>query len=307
MAMRSLPDVLPGRRGIPGPPGPPGPAGPGGSGSSAGAPNWDPFSSRISRPNVPGPRGLKGDTGDSGADGDPGPPNWDPFSSRISRPGVPGPRGLRGPPGEDGGSSSRPSPIGWSPFKDRYGCPCWSIVPRRDPQTLYLWGMSANSASGTSLSFGKHAVYTNSNAVLPIIGGSTDYYGSGVLDPWLIMDRWRLIDVKVVCAGAAVSQATVGASPVLQLEFYQANEASNTLLYTVDLPCISGMASIGISNTTSGRTSLIYFAKHQFSPRIEPTPFTFFGWKFRNQNSTNNKINAVEYVSSALIFERRGK
>jgi hypothetical protein len=121
------------------------------------------------------------------------------------------------------------------------------------------------------------------------------------------MDRWRLIDVKVVCAGAAVAQATVGAAPVLQLEFYQANEASNTLVSTIDLPCISGVANIGINNTASGRGGTIYFAKHQFNPRVEPAPFTFFGWKFRNQSANNNQINAIQVFSSALIFERRGR
>jgi len=263
MAMRSLPDVLPGRRGKPGPP---------------------------------------------GADGDPGPPGWTPFGSRISPPSVPGSRGLpgpAGPPGPASPSGGTPSPIGWSPFADRFG-PCWTVAPKRDPQLLYLWGMTAAGVSGASANFAKHATSTANPPPLPLVGSATDYYGGGVIDPWLVMDRWRLVDIKVVCAGAAVSQATVGANPMLQVEFYQANEASNTLFATIDLPCISGLAAIGINNVATGRTSTIYFAKHQFNPRVEPAPFTFMGWKFRNQNADNNKINAIQVASSALVFERRG-
>jgi len=197
-------------------------------------------------------------------------------------------------------------PLAWSPFGDRFPC-CWYPIPKKDQQLMYLWGMNAGSVSNASGNFSKHATSSANPSPLPLIGSATDYYGNAVIDPWLVMDRWRLIDVKVVCAGAAVAQATVGAAPVLQLEFYQANEASNTLVSTIDLPCISGVANIGIYNTASGRGGTIYFAKHQFSPRVEPAPFTFFGWKFRNQSANNNQINAIQVFSSALVFERRGR
>jgi hypothetical protein len=167
---------------------------------------------------------------------------------------------------------------------------------------MVLYGSTMANFSNTTAPFSRHPGATND----PELQLPTEYFGTAAVDPYLMMDRWRLVDIKVVCAGAAVAQATVGAAPTLQVEFWQVNIASNTLIGTIDLPCISGLANIGINNTASGRTSLIYFARHTFNPRLEPAPFTFFGWSFKNQSVDNNDINAIQVASSALVFKRRG-
>jgi hypothetical protein len=244
----------------------------------------------------PGPPGPGGTGGASSA-------YWDPFRNRLTMScGVPGPRGNTGRPGPT--SEARSSAPLASPFGGRAEL---IAIPtyKPNPQLWYLWAANAAAVNNAVGYFAKHVTTTANPPPLPLMSG-TSGFGSAALDPWLIMDRWRLIDIKAVCAGAAVSQATVGASPLLRLTFYQIDEAGTTLIMNQDLPCISGSANIGVSNNATGRTALIYFAKHQFNPRLEPAPFTFLGWRFQNLNANNNQINCCEVTSTALVFERMG-
>lgn len=196
----------------------------------------------------------------------------------------------------------RPSmPLGW-PVARPLAPMCCYAQPNRVPQYLYLFGMTAAVVTATTGSFAKHATSTATPPPLPLQRGAS-MFGAASVDPWLMMGSWRLVDIKVVCAGCAVNQAAVGADPRLQVRFYQVNIASNTLFATLDLPCISGLANIGTLDNATGRAGLIYFAQHSFSPPVKPTPFTFLGWQFQNVNTNNNCINSLEVASSALVFK----
>ena len=238
-----------------------------------------------------GPAGAVGATGATGAVG------------ATGATGSTGATGATGPAGVEGKSVA--GPPGWSPFARRFPSMCCYAATSKTPQFMTLWGMTAANVTASPASFAKHATNTTDPPPLPL-QNLNQYYGNAAVDPWLLMDRWRLVDIKVVCAGAAVAQATVGADPRLQILFYQVNQASNTLISTLDLPCISGLANIGINNNAAGRAGLIYFAQHSFNPRVEPAPFTFLGWQFQNQSVDNNDISAIQVASSALVFRRRG-
>jgi hypothetical protein len=167
---------------------------------------------------------------------------------------------------------------------------------------MVLYGSTAASVTGTTAAFAKHVTSTAAPPPLPL-ALSTNSYDDAALDPYLIMGSWRLVDLKVVCAGCAVAQATVGADPRLQLELLQINHNSVTSVAELNLPCISGIGSIGIHNSAAGRTGLIYFAQHIFDAPVRPSPFTFFGWRFVNQSADNNQVNAIQIASSALVFK----
>lgn len=193
-------------------------------------------------------------------------------------------------------------PLGWSPFADRFGPMCCYAQPNRVPDYLYLWAGTAGNVSGASGHFAKHVPSTAAPPPLPLARG-TSYFGAAVCDPFLIMGNWRLVDIKVVCAGCAVAQATVGADPRFRLTLVQCNIASNTVLVNLDLPCISGIGSIGINDDATGRTGLIYFAQHSFDPPVRPVPFTMLGWYFTNLSANNNQINDFQIAESALVFK----
>jgi hypothetical protein len=191
-------------------------------------------------------------------------------------------------------------PLGW-PIGRPLGPLCCYAQPNRIPEYLYLWGATSANVTGTTAAFAKHSIGTAAPPPLPLaLAGNS--YDNAAVDPWLMMGNWRLVDLKVVCAGCAVAQATVGADPRLQLELLQVNHSNVTSIGVLDLPCISGIGSIGINNNAAGRTGLIYFAQHSFSPPIKPNPFTFLGWQFVNQAADNNKINAIQVAESALVF-----
>jgi hypothetical protein len=179
---------------------------------------------------------------------------------------------------------------------------CCYAQPTKKYEHLYLWGMSAASVTAATMSFAKHVTSTATPPPLPLQRNAS-FFGDAADDPWLMMGRWRLVDIKVVCAACAVTQAAVGANPRLQVRLYQVNIASNTLIATLDLPCISGLANIGVADNIAGRVGLIYFAQHSFNPPVKPAPFTFLGWQFQNLNTNNNCINSVAIASSALVFE----
>lgn len=247
---------------------------------------------------LPGPPGPPGPSG-SGSSGS---SCWDPFRNRLKLVTcIPGPQGRTGRPGPAGVAKSAPLPSAFGDRAELIAIPTY----KPNPQLWYLYASNAAAVNNTVGYFAKHTTNTTNPPPLPLMSG-TSGFGTAALDPWLIMDRWRLIDMKVVCAGAAVSQATVGANPQIRIGFYQINESSTTLIQVIDLPCISGSGNIGVSNNATGRTDLIYFAKHQFNPRLEPAPFTFLAWRFQNLNANNNQINCAEVTSTALVFERMG-
>lgn len=251
---------------------------------------------------------LEGDRGRPGPPGPPGPPgvaSSQPVSISVSRalsplsaglPGLPGPPG---PPGPPGASSSQP--VGWDVSRPLSPLCCYA-QPNHVPQYMVLYGTTAASVTGTTAAFAKHATSTAAPPPLPLaLDGN--WYDNAAVDPYLIMGNWRLVDIKIVCAGAAVSQATVGADPRLQVKCQQVNHNSVTTIATLDLPCISGLGSIGINNNAAGRTGLIYFAQHSFISPIKPAAFTFFGWQFVNQSTDNNDINAIQIAEAALVFK----
>lgn len=199
-------------------------------------------------------------------------------------------------------ASSQPAqPLAWNVARPLSPMCCYADTSKV-PHYLYLYGMTAAVVTATTGSFAKHVTSTATPPPLPLQRGASQFGGAAV-DPYLMMGRWRLVDIKVVCAGCAVNQAAVGGDPRLQIRFYQVNIASNTLFATLDLPCISGLANIGTLDNATGRAGLIYFAQHQFNPKVEPAPFTLLGWQFQNQNATNNQINSLEVATSALVFK----
>lgn len=190
-------------------------------------------------------------------------------------------------------------PLGW-PIGRPLSPMCCYAQPNRVPDYLYLWGANAGNVSGAPGFMGKATTSTGSALTN---ARTTAFYDGGTVDPFLMMGSWQLVDIKVVCAGCAVAQATVGADPRLQLLLVQVNHDSYTTIATLNLPCISGIGSIGINDVATGRTGLIYFAQHTFSPPIKPAPFTFFGFHFVNQNADNNKINDIQVTECALVFK----
>lgn len=271
--MRQVPDVIPGRRGKPGPAGV-GATGATGATGPAGAP------------------GVDGATGATGATGAPG----------VA--GATGATGATGPAGSSGSSASMP--LGWNPFADRFSHPlCCYADTSKTPEFLYLSAMTGANVTSTTAAFAKHAINNAAPPPLPTML-PTQYYDTAAVDPWLLMSRWRLVDIKVVCAGAAVAQDTVGATPLLELEFYQINHNSNSLIGTLDLPCISGLASIGINNNGAGRTGFIYFAQRLFPTPLIPNPYTFMGFQFKNRADDNNRITAIQVATCSMVFRRKG-
>ena len=228
----------------------------------------------------------------------------DVLPGRRGRPGATGATGATGAAGAAGSSASMP--LGWSPFGARFSHPlCCYADTSKTPRYLYLSAMTAANVTGTTAAFAKHAVSTAAPPPLPTMLPTT-YYGTAAVDPWLLMERWKLVDIKCVCAGAAVAQAAVGADPRLRLEFYQCNIDSNTLIGTLDLPCISGVANIGINNNAAGRVGLIYFSQHSFATPLIPAPFTFLGFQFRNLDANNNQINAIQIASCSMVWRHKG-
>lgn len=191
-------------------------------------------------------------------------------------------------------------PLGW-PVGRPLSPMCCYAQPNRVPQYLYLFG-ATTATNVTTGYFAKHSSSTDPLAVAPLVR-SNGFGGVNPNDPWLMMGNWTLVDIKVVCAGASVNQATVGADPRLRLDLFQVNETNTTNLMTLNLPCISGVGSIGVNNDSSGRTGLIYFSQHSFSPPFKPTPFTFLGWLFIAETANNNQISEISIASSALIFK----
>jgi hypothetical protein len=130
---------------------------------------------------------------------------------------------------------------------------------------------------------------------------SANVYSNGQLTPWILPHDWRVIDIKVACAGAAVGVGTKGAAPTLRLDFYQINLSNRTLITngTQRLPCIANQTDIGINNTTTPGTSLIYFAKEAFPGGfIEPANSTLFGFEFVNESGSEDTINAIRQATA---------
>lgn len=267
---------------------------------------WDPFRHRTTIPSYCGP--VQQSLPQPQPQLQPAPqPGWNPFAARVAIPGTT----IISPSAQPAPVISEQrliSPLGWdSAFGRRKFSP---IEPRQTkfPRFMYLYGMCAGSVSSSVANFAKHAIDKTATPPLTVTRASSDgaYYGTGDLDPWLIIEQWRLVDIMVVCAGAAVSQGSVGENPTLQMRLMQDNITSFTTIADVNLPCIAGPGSIGINNTASGRTGLIYFCAHSFSAPIKPMPSTFFGFQFIPQNSDNNKINAIQVASAILTFRHLG-
>ena len=87
----------------------------------------------------------------------------------------------------------------------------------------------------------------------------------------------------------------------MRLDFYQVNISNRTLQTNgvQRLPCIANVTDIGINNTLSAGTSLIYFAKSAFpGGYIEPADSTLFGWEFVNESGSQDTINAISQATA---------
>jgi hypothetical protein len=175
----------------------------------------------------------------------------------------------------------------------------WIDNPVKD-EYRYLQAEMMGSANNTIGLFARACVNQNNPSGLALTS-SANIYSSGQLTPWILPHDWRVIDIKVACASAAVSTATKGAAPTLRLDFYQINIANRTLQTngTQRLPCIANQTDIGINNTLTPGTSLIYFAKEVFpGGYIEPANSTLFGFEFVNESGSEDTINGITQATA---------
>jgi hypothetical protein len=136
---------------------------------------------------------------------------------------------------------------------------------------------------------------------------STNVYQNSQLTPWLLQGTWRVIDIKVLVSAAAVSTATVGATPTLRLDFYQVNTASRTAITNgvQRLPVIAGAGDINANNSLANAPSFIYFAKSDFSGLfIEPANSTLFGFEFVNESGSEDTINAMFNATAHITLQK---
>jgi hypothetical protein len=175
----------------------------------------------------------------------------------------------------------------------------WIDNPVND-EYRYLQAELMGEANNTTGFFSRATVNQNNPSGLALTQ-SANVYSNGQLTPWILPHDWRVIDIKVACAGAAVGAATKGAAPTLRLDFYQINLSNRTLITngTQRLPCIANQTDIGINNTTTPGTSLIYFAKEAFPGGfIEPANSTLFGFEFVNESGSEDTINAIRQATA---------
>ena len=221
-----------------------------------------------------GPPGPPGADGIDGVDGAPGPPGAD---------GIDGVDGAPGPPGADGVDGVDGAP---------------------GPEFLYWQAECMAEVNSTIGYFSRATVNQNNPGGLATESG-VNVYQNGLLAPWLMPHgSWNLYDIKVVCSAAAVSVATVGVAPTMRLDLYQVNVNSRTFIATVRLPCIAGVAGIGINNTLVAAPSLIYFAQLGFAPVIHPADATLFGFEFVNEAGSQNTINAFSRATASIVMQR---
>jgi hypothetical protein len=175
----------------------------------------------------------------------------------------------------------------------------WVDNPAQD-EYRYLQAELMGVANNTTGFFSRATVNQNNPSGL-VLTNSANTYASGQQTPWILPHTWRVIDIKVAVAAAAVSTATKGTAPTLRLDFYQINITNRTLQTngTQRLPCIANVADIGINNTLAAGTSLIYFAKDAFpGGYIEPSDSTLFGFEFVNETTSEDTINAISQATA---------
>ena len=206
--------------------------------------------------------------------------------------------GPPGPPGADGidGVDGAPGPPGADGVDGVDGAP--------GPEFLYWQAECMAEVNSTIGYFSRATVNQNNPGGLATESG-VNVYQNGLLAPWLMPHgSWNLYDIKVVCSAAAVSVATVGVAPTMRLDLYQVNVNSRTFIATVRLPCIAGVAGIGINNTLVAAPSLIYFAQLGFAPVIHPADATLFGFEFVNEAGSQNTINAFSRATASIVMQR---
>lgn len=175
----------------------------------------------------------------------------------------------------------------------------WIDNPVND-EYRYLQAELMGSANSTTGFFSRATINQNNPSGLATTQ-SSNVYSNGQLTPWLLPHTWRVIDIKVVCAAAAVSTATKGSAPTLRLDFYQVNISNRTLITngTQRLPCIAQQSQIGVNNTLAAGSSLIYFSKDAFpGGYIEPADSTLFGFEFVNESGSQDTINAISQATA---------
>jgi hypothetical protein len=176
----------------------------------------------------------------------------------------------------------------------------WVDEAAAQEEYRYLQAELMGAANNTTGFFSRATVNQNNPSGL-VLTNAANTYASGQQTPWILPHTWRVIDIKVACAAAAVSTATKGSAPTLRLDFYQINIANRTLQTngTQRLPCIANVTDIGINNTLAAGTSLIYFAKDAFpGGYIEPADSTLFGFEFVNESGTQDTINALSQATA---------
>jgi hypothetical protein len=130
-------------------------------------------------------------------------------------------------------------------------------------------------------------------------------YQNGLLTPWLIQGTWEIVDIKVLCAAAAISiSGTPSTTATFRLDLYQINVSNRTLISTQRLPCIANADLIGQNNNLSPATTLIYFAKSTFDPVIQPANSTLFGFEFINESGSVDVINGFSRATAHIIMKK---
>lgn len=174
-----------------------------------------------------------------------------------------------------------------------------------EPGPEFLYWQAENMAEvNSTIGYFSRATVNNSNPSGFATTSSTNIYQNGQLTPWLMPHgSWNLYDIKVVVAAACVSVATVGAAPTFRLDLYQVNLSNRTFIATVRLPCIAGVANIGINNTLTPTGGLIYFAQLGFVPTIHPADATLFGFEFVNETG-QDAISGFTRATASVVMQR---
>jgi len=143
-------------------------------------------------------------------------------------------------------------------------------------------------ANNQSVGLAKHCYATTMPPPIPTTDGS-NFYQNGGVDPFLTMNACNITKVRVSVCQAAVSQASVGASPAVRIEFFSNQAGGRTSLGTADV--VIPAAGVQISNNmgvNSLQTGVLTLA----TPIAIPAG-TLWGAQFTSLTANNNQIESV--------------
>lgn len=157
---------------------------------------------------------------------------------------------------------------------------------------------TGNANSSTAMPMSKHVTTTDNPPPKPTTSPYNNGINNGEIDPYIVMQACTVNQIRIVFAGAAVSQGTVGASPTIRLDLYKAGFSTRTRVATYRITISA--TGVGVSNNTAGDAFQTAVLTGQSTALAAGDAI---GIEFVNENTDNTKINGLAraYVSLETI------